>query len=96
MTHIFNVTTEVLEALQGQRRHLMVKDSAKYATGDTALIQAEDSEHREQITLKIISVDHGPVSKHVNGHYCLLGLFAPYTSVDDLRGVFNHGDESHD
>ena len=88
MTHLFTVTPEVFEALKDQRRHLMVKDDAKYATGDKALIQAEDSIHREQLEMDIISIDHGPASKHVNSHYCLLGLFNPYfTAAAPLPGA---------
>ncbi len=83
MTHLFTVTPAELEALQGKQRHLLVKDSIKYATGDTALIEAE-GEQRDQLPMTIISIEHGPTSKRINGHYCLLGLYASYGSVDDV------------
>lgn len=96
MTHTFTVPHEVFQALQGTRRHLFVKDSAKYATEDKAIIQVEvrvnaDLTHltvlREELSFVITMIEHGPGSKHVNGHYCLIGLYAPYTAVDDVPGT---------
>ena len=73
MTHIFQVTPEQFKLLSEQQRHITVKDDANIATGDIAIIQCD----RDQITFTIISVEHGPQSKVINSHYCLLGLCKP-------------------
>ncbi len=87
MTHVFNIPLEKFDLLAKQCRSLFVKDNAKIASGDEAVIQAEDSEHREQLKFTIISVEHGPGSKYVMSPYCLLGLYAPYGTEDDIKGV---------
>lgn len=85
MTHNTTVTTEVFAALQGRQRHLIVKDNSLYATGDTLNANLEGT--RDQLPFEIVSIEHGPSSKTINGHYCLVGLYAPYGSVDDLPGT---------
>ena len=82
MTHTFTVPHETFSALAGPRRHLFVKDSAKYATEDIAVIQPEDG--RDELRFEISMIEHGPESKHVNSNYCLIGLYAPYTAIDDV------------
>jgi len=79
MTHIFQVTPEQFKQLGEHQRHITVKDDANIATGDTAIIQCD----REQVTFTIQSVEHGPQSKVINSHYCLLGLFSPHESTID-------------
>ncbi len=92
MTHIFPVDQPTFEALQGTRRHLFVKDSALYATEDKVLIQFD----REQLEFTVTLIEHGPGSKHVNSHYCLIGLYAPYTAIDDVPGSVGGGPKQHD
>lgn len=73
MTHIFTIPADLFPDFEvGAKRHLFTKDSAKYATNDKAILQPDDGRH--QVELVITSVEHGPTSKHVNGHYCLLGF----------------------
>lgn len=97
MTHTFTVPQDVFEALQGTRRHLFVKDSAKYATEDKAIIQLEEADlnklsdnansicgYRDELSFVITMIEHGPGSKHVSSRMCLIGLYAPYTAQDDV------------
>ncbi len=82
MTHIFQVTPEEFKQLSEYQRHITVKDDANIATGDTAIIQCD----RDQVTFTIQSVEHGPQSKVINSHYCLLGLYAPASMAAPLPG----------
>lgn len=83
LTHSFTVSRTEFAALQTTQRHLFTKDSSKIASGDLAIINDEDVEGepdmREQLSFDILSVEHGPGSKHVMGPYCLIGLYSPYT-----------------
>lgn len=83
---IFNqeVTPEVFKELQETRRHLFIKHEKLLMPGDTLLVTQPDS--RDQLSFDIVSIDYGPNSKHVNSHYSLLGLYAPYTQIDDVTG----------
>lgn len=88
MTHLFPVDQTELDALKAKQRHLLVKEDAKIAAGDTVLVQCD----REQVSFTISSVHHGPLSKYINSHYALLGLYAPYNAEDDVidLGIGGH------
>ena len=92
MTHNTTVTPEQYEALQGRQRHVIIKHDPLFMPGDTLMVSEPDS--RTQLTFEILSCSKENINQ--KGDLSLLGLFAPYTAVDDLKGVFNHGDESHD
>lgn len=95
LTHTITVSQSEFEQLKGHKRHAIVKDSTKFATGDTAIVEPADEKDkpasREQLTFTITDVEHGPGSKHINGHYCLLGLYAPYAVQDDIPATVGGG-----
>lgn len=80
MTHNTTVTAGVFAALQGRQRHLIVKHDPLFMPKDTLLVSEPDS--REQLTFEIVSISQENINQ--KGGLSLLGLYAPYGSVDDL------------
>ncbi len=91
MTHIFQVTPDQFKLLSEQQRHITVKDDANIATGDIAIIQCD----RDQVTFTIISVEHGPQSKVINSHYCLLGLGNTPAMPTSMAGPLPGAEQLH-
>lgn len=80
----FNITTDedTFTALNRRQRHLITKHNPLLIPGDTVNISQPDS--REQISMEVVSIEV------LNTRQTLLGLFAPYTTEDDLGDLFNN------
>lgn len=87
MLHNEIVQPTVFAQLNERLRHLIVKANPLHSVGDTLVVTSEGT--RDQKDFEIVSISTDSING--KGKWCLLGVYAPYGTINDIPAYIGGG-----